>query len=192
MHCLPYLNRKSTARYMKIGIKVAKHKFSWTCRQHQSQGQTNCLNENHRCIVFSCDFFLLLFALLCVLSLHHVCFCSLYSFSSPLLHLPFIFPLEILVLLTSICTDCFCQLFFFRSSFSVLQCNKYIEAINFYDFFFQTESYQEQKRGSLVCNGRLFCGFQNSSRSITQQQFTGGQFTCSKELIFSSYLYRIF
>lgn len=82
--------------------------------------------------------------------------------------------------------------FFFRSSFSVLQCNKYIEAINFYDFFFQTESYQEQKRGSLVCNGRLFCDFQNSSRSISQQQFTGGQFTCSKELIFSSYLYRIF
>lgn len=26
-------------------------------------------------------------------------------------------------------------------------------------FFFQTESYQEQKRGSLVCNGRLFCDF---------------------------------
>lgn len=148
MHCLPYLNRKSTARYMKIGIKVAKHKFSWTCRQHQSQGQTNCLNENHRCIVFSCDFFLLLFALLCVLSLHHVCFCSLYSFSSPLLHLPFIFPLEILVLLTSICIDCFCQLFFFLGAhFLFSSAINILRPLISMIFFFKQKAIRSRKEG---------------------------------------------
>lgn len=96
---------------------------------------------------------LLLFPLSCELSLYHRCFHSLYSFSSPLLHLPSIFPLEILVLLTSVCADCFCQLLF-RSLFSVLQCDKYIEAIHFYDYFFQAESQKECKR----CNiqGKLW------------------------------------